>query len=111
MRPSKGERMLLMALDDIKDINRRRAIIRQLTPHARNRLLKHFTNFIEQKKGAYRISKANQQALKQALAPHKKSIQKLLLKTDVDQTGSGIFTILFATLVPLLVEAVRKAVS
>lgn len=105
--------MLLAALDDIKNIDRRKAIIRQLTPHARQKLLKHFTNFIEQKKRIYRLSKANRQALRHALSPHKKSIQKLLLKTDdgVDQTGSGIFTVLFATLVPLLVEVIRKASS
>lgn len=107
-----NDRQLLLALQSIKDPLLRRTVVHNLNPRARSKICKHFCKFIKQSSPLYKLCKEKHKtAVKKALAPHRKSIQKILSNPEQVQSGSGVFTILASALVPLITQLIGSAVS
>lgn len=109
---SLADRQLLLALQSIENPHLRRTIVKNLDSRAREKLCKHICKFVKQSSPLYKLCEEHDKnAIKQALAPHKKSIQKILQNPKLAQKGSGIFTILASALVPVLTQLISSAIS
>ena len=105
-----AERQIILGLESIADINQRKAIVQNLSPSVKQKLLKHLNSLVRQR-ATHRISPENGEFISSLLSPHEKSIKLLLVKQNRQQLGSGIFTFLIATLVPVIAELIRSATS
>lgn len=104
---------LLSALQSIENPRLRRIAVRHLDPRARGRICKHFCNFVKQSSPKYKLCKEHHKTvIKKALAPHRKSVHKILKDPRQEvQRGSGIFTILASALIPVIAQLIGSAVN
>lgn len=108
LKTTGAERDIILGLQGVANLNQRQAIVRNLSPSIKKKLLSHFNRLVRQRQ-THRLTDDNVDFLKTVLSPHEKSVKQLLLEQNRDQLGSGIFTFLIATLVPVIAELIRSA--
>ena len=106
---------LLMKVPDVKDRSR---LINHLTSGCAHDLCTHLKKLVYQAP-SHRLKRTHhRQGLKQALRPHAPYLKRLFkrhargrksFKLPGGQKGAGIFTLIAASVIPILVDLVMKA--
>jgi hypothetical protein len=124
---NKKDKNLLLALKDIQSVEARRHVIDHLGKVPAKRLAAHLKGHLLQQPG-YRVRDSeDREALKAALAPHRKDLQRFLQSSKGAassggggegggfdhrrMTGGFIFSLILGALVPVLVDLVVKAAT
>jgi hypothetical protein len=128
MRVNKKDKNLLLALKDIQSVEARRHVIDHLGEVPAKRLAAHLKGLILQQPGYKVRGSEDREALKAALAPHRKNLQRFLGSSEGAASSGGgggegggfdhrrmrggfIFSLILGALVPVLVDLVVKAAS
>lgn len=111
LKTSPAERRIILGLESISDLDQRKAIILNLSPAIKEKLLQHLKSLVYQD-STHLVSPQNAAFIKSLLSPHQKTLKRAFQRQrGRSQFGAGIFTFVITTLVPIIAELVKTAYS
>lgn len=120
MRFPERDKDLFRSLADVRDVSSRKKLIDHLSEPTAKRLEKHVKGLVLQKTGYKIKNPADRAALQTALQPHKPLLKRFVGREQQverdgppfrKQRGGWIFSVILATLIPVVVDLISRAVS